>query len=210
MKTEKDIDIIVGCEESQAITIEFRKRGFNAFSCDLQPCSGGHPEWHLQMDLRKALKLRKWHAGIFHPTCRFLSRAGARWLYVKGELNIERYNEGLKAKEFFVECLNADIEFVGVENPTPLKIYDLPKPSQWIEPWQFGHPYSKKTLLWLKGFPLLMPTKIMSEYNLFYLQILEGQKGVKKQRLEILVKKIRVKHFRELRRLLQYNGEIFF
>jgi len=156
----QDIDIIVGCEESQAITIEFRKLGFNAFSCDLQECSGGHPEWHLQMDVLEAIKLKEWKLGIFHPTCTFLSRAGARWLYQKGE-------KGLKAKQFFMELYNSDIDYLLLENPTPLKIYDLPKPSQWVEPWQFGHPFSKKTLFWLKGLPPLMSTKIMSEYKPF-------------------------------------------
>jgi len=163
----QDIDIIVGCEESQAITIEFRKLGFNAFSCDLQECSGGHPEWHLQMDVLEAIKLKEWKLGIFHPTCTFLSRAGARWLYQKGEINKERYEKGLKAKQFFMELYNSDIDYLLLENPTPLKIYDLPKPSQWVEPWQFGHPFSKKTLFWLKGLPPLMSTKIMSEYKPF-------------------------------------------
>ena len=163
----QDIDIIVGCEESQAITIEFRKLGFNAFSCDLQECSGGHPEWHLQMDVLEAIKLKEWKLGIFHPTCTFLSRAGARWLYQKGEINKERYEKGLKAKQFFMELYNSDIDYLLLENPTPLKIYDLPKPSQWVEPWQFGHPFSKKTLFWLKGLPPLMSTKIRSEYKPF-------------------------------------------
>lgn len=165
--TPENINILVGCEESQTITIEFRKLGFNAFSCDLQECSGSHPEWHLQMDVLEAIKQVKPKLGIFHPPCTYLSRAGARWLYQGGEINKERYEKGLQAKELFMKLYESDIEFLLLENPTPMKIYDLPKPSQWVEPWQFGHPFSKRTLFWLKNLPPIMPTKIMSNYKPF-------------------------------------------
>lgn len=162
----QDIDIIVGCEESQAITIEFRKLGFNAFSCDTQECSGGHPEWHLQMDVLEALKLRKWKMGIFHPPCTFMSRAGARFMFPKaGIIDNGRLAKALEAKELFMKCLNADIKYIVVENPIPLKVVGLPKPDCYVQPFEHGHPFSKKTLLWLKNLPPIMPTKIISEYT---------------------------------------------
>ena len=96
---------------------------------------------------------------IAHPPCTYLSRAGARWLYPKaGQLDNERYKKLLEGKDFFMSLLNADIPKIAVENPTPFKIADLPKPSQVIQPYQFGEPYSKRTLLWLKGLTPLLPT----------------------------------------------------
>lgn len=98
---------------------------------------------------------------IAHPPCTYLSNAGARHLYPKGVLNIERYAKGLQAKEFFMKFINADCDKICVENPTPSKIYELPQYSQVIQPWQFGHPYQKRTCLWLKGLPNLQPTHII-------------------------------------------------
>ena len=164
MKKE-DIEIIVGCEESQEITKAFRELGFIAYSCDLQDCSGGHPEWHLKMDLRDALNLKKWTAGIFHPPCTFISRAGARWMFPKaGQVDLYRLSKAMEAKEFFMTCLNADLDFIGLENPLPLKIIGLPKETQVIQPYQFGEHFSKRTHLWLKGFPKLIPTNIVDDY----------------------------------------------
>lgn len=165
MKNTKTV-VLVGCEESQTICKAFRERGFEAYSCDTQECSGGHPEWHLQMDVFDAIKLVKPQLGIFHPPCTFMSRAGARWMYpAAGFLDIERYKKAMKAREFFMKCLNSNIKYIAVENPLPLKVVKLPKESQIIEPYQFGHEYSKKTLLWLKGLPKLKPTDIKTEYK---------------------------------------------
>lgn len=147
--------VLVGCEESQTITIAFRNKGHEAYSCDLQPCSGGHPEWHLHMDVFDAIDLVNPTLGIFHPPCTFISKAGARWLYQNGILNEERYKKGLLAKEFFLKLLNAKIEKICIENPTPMKIFDMPKFTQAIQPYMFGNPYSKRTLLWLKNLPKL-------------------------------------------------------
>lgn len=149
--------ILVACEESQAVTIEFRKMGHEAYSCDLIPCSGGHPEWHLQCDALQLLKL-KWDMIIAFPPCTYLSNAGARHLYPNGILNVERFEKGMAAKEFFLKFLNADCPRVAVENPVSSLVFDMPKCSQEIQPYQFGHPYRKKTRLWLRGLPNLIPT----------------------------------------------------
>ena len=152
--------ILVACEESQAVTIELRKLGHEAYSCDLEPCSGGHPEWHLQQDVTPLLK-NKWDMIIAFPPCTYLSNAGARHLYPKGILNRERYNKGLQAKEFFMMLYNANCPKIAIENPTPSKIYELPKHTQVIQPYQFGHPFSKRTQFWLKGLPELKATDLI-------------------------------------------------
>ena len=152
--------VLVACEESQAVTIELRKLGHEAYSCDLIPCSGGHPEWHLQQDVLPLLKM-KWDMIIAFPPCTYLSNAGARHLFKGGKLNQERYKKGLEAKEFFMALYNADCPRVCVENPLPSKIYELPEKSQVIQPYQFGHPYTKRTQLWLRGLPPLQPTNVV-------------------------------------------------
>ena len=152
--------ILVACEESQRVCIELRKLGHEAYSCDILPCSGGHPEWHLQQDVRPLLN-EKWDIIIAFPPCTYLSNAGARHLFPGGVLNEERYKKGLLAKELFMSIYNADCPKIAIENPTPSKIYELPEKSQVIQPWQFGHPYSKRTQLWLKGLPKLIPTNIV-------------------------------------------------
>lgn len=148
--------ILVGFEESQAITIELRKRGFNAFSCDLQECSGGHPEWHLKMDIFEAMKLRKWQMIILHPPCTFTALCGNRWywnstLRTEGiELCLKSWNEAIKV------C-----DHVALEQPKTIMQKYLGKKTQAIQPWQFGHGETKETWLWLKGLPLLQPTEIV-------------------------------------------------
>lgn len=183
--------ILVACEESQVVCKELRKLGHEAFSCDIEPCSGGHPEWHIQGD---ALKLiypdvlvcsfepeiedemfgtfkttdgtihelpPKWDMILAFPPCTYLTNAGARHLYKGGVLNQERYEKGLKAKEFFLKFWNAPCERIAIENPTPSRIFELPEKTQVIQPWQFGHPFTKRTQFWLKGLPLLQPTEIV-------------------------------------------------
>ena len=152
--------ILVACEESQRVCIELRKLGHEAYSCDILPCSGGHPEWHLQQDVTPLLK-EKWDMIIAFPPCTYLSNAGARHLYKGGKLNEDRYKKGLLAKDLFMTIFNADCPKIAIENPTPSKIYELPEKTQVIQPWQFGHPYSKRTQLWLKGLPKLIPTNIV-------------------------------------------------
>ena len=152
--------ILVACEESQRVCIAFRARGHEAYSCDIEPCSGGHPEWHIQDDVLKYLD-ENWDIIIAHPPCTYLSNAGARFLYPGGVLNKERYEKGLKAKDFFMKLYNAPCSKICIENPVSSKIYNLPEHTQEIQPYMFGHPFKKKTRLWLKGLPLLKPTKIV-------------------------------------------------
>jgi hypothetical protein len=152
--------ILVACEESQKVTIELRILGHEAYSCDVELCSGGHPEWHLQQDVTPLLK-QQWDMIIAFPPCTYLTNAGARHLWKNHKLNEERYKKGLEARDFFMRFYNADCERIAIENPTPSKIYELPEKSQVIQPWQFGHPYTKRTQLWLKGLPLLIPTNIV-------------------------------------------------
>lgn len=154
--------VLVACEESQAVTIELRKLGHEAYSCDIEPCSGGHPEWHLQQDALPLLQER-WDMIIAFPPCTYLSNAGACRLYPKkGQLDMERYKKGLEAKEFFLKFLNADCPRIAVENPISSRVFEMPKHTQEIEPWMFGHPYTKKTRLWLKGLPQLKPTDVVT------------------------------------------------
>lgn len=155
--------VLIACEESQEVCKAFRKLGHEAYSCDLQECSGGHPEWHIQADCLEILKI-KWDLIIAHPPCTYLSNAGAARLYPqKGILNTERYEKGLEAKEFLLKLYNADCAKIAVENPIPSRVYDLPKYNQIIQPYEYRHPYSKKTCLWLKGLPTLNPTEIITE-----------------------------------------------
>jgi len=152
--------ILVACEESQAVTIELRRLGHEAYSCDIEPCSGGHPEWHLQVDALELLKM-DWDMILAFPPCTYLTNAGAKHLWKGHKLNEERYQKGLAAKDFFMNFYNADCPRIAVENPTPSKIYELPAPSQTIQPYQFGHPFTKRTHLWLKGLQPLMSTEVV-------------------------------------------------
>ena len=168
--------VLVACEESQAVTIELRKLGHEAYSCDIIECSGGHPEWHIQEDVLPLLNghcsfhtmdgkphalIQRWDMIIAFPPCTYLTNAGARHLWKGGVLNEERYAKGLEGKKFFMEFFNADCPRIAVENPTPSKIYELPKHSQVIQPYQFGHPFTKRTQLWLKGLPTLQSTDLV-------------------------------------------------
>lgn len=174
------MNVLVACEESQAVCKAFREKGHNAFSCDIEPCSGGHPEWHIMQDVIPLLNGRcsfktidgiehsidgKWDLIVAHPPCTYLSNAGARWLYAGGELDEERYKKGIDGKKFFMYMLNADCPRIAVENPIPSSIYDLPQYTQIIQPYQFGEPWSKKTCLWLKGLEPLQPTNIVTDYK---------------------------------------------
>ena len=172
------MNVLVACEESQRVCIAFREKGHNAFSCDIEPCSGGHPEWHIMQDAIPLLDGRcnfktmdgiehsidgKWDLIIAHPPCTYLSNAGARFLYPKGVLNEERLAKGMIAKDFFMHFYNADCDRIAIENPIPSKVYGLPPYTQTIQPWMFGHPVQKKTCLWLNGLPELQPTNVVEE-----------------------------------------------
>lgn len=158
------LKILVACEESQAVTIELRLLGHEAYSCDIEPCSGGHPEWHLQVDAMELLKM-KWDMIIAFPPCTYMTNAGAVRMKVNGEIVQDRFEKAMKAKEFFMSFYNSDCPKIAIENPTPMKIVGLPPYSQVVQPYMFGHPYSKRTCLWLKGLPILMATDIVSDYE---------------------------------------------
>ena len=146
--------VLVACEESQTVCKAFRELGHEAYSCDIEPCSGGHPEWHLQVDALQLLKM-KWDMIIAFPPCTYLSNAGACRLYPhKGQLDMERYKKGLEAKEFFLNFLNADCPHIAVENPVSSSVFKMPRYTQEIQPYQFNddgtHPYTKKQGFGLK------------------------------------------------------------
>lgn len=169
LTTMKNIKyVLIACEESQTVCSAFREVGAEAYSLDLQECSGGHPEWHIRDFAERYLQGRRyfktqdgtihhvtqWDLIIAHPPCTYLSKASGIDIF-KNEL---RRAHGLVAVEFFQQCLDAKCDRVAVENPTPLKYWNLPKPTQVIQPYEFGANYQKRTLLWLRGLPPLLPT----------------------------------------------------
>lgn len=154
--------VLIACEESQAVCIEFRNRGHEAYSCDILPCSGGRPEWHIQDDVRNVLYRELWDLVIAHPVCTRLTNSGVCWL---GKRNL--WDELDDACEFF----NLFVEYgrrgnkIGIENPIPHKyaVAKIGKYNQIIQPWMFGHPERKATCLWLFNLPLLQPTNIVKD-----------------------------------------------
>lgn len=148
--------ILVACEESQAVTIELRKLGHEAYSCDIEPCSGGHQEWHLQQDVSPLLK-QYWDMVIAFPPCTHLATSGAKHFAQKRADG--RQKQGI---DFFMLFANLDCEKVAIENPVGIMSSEWRKPNQIINPYQFGDPFEKKTCLWLKGLPELKPTNIVT------------------------------------------------
>lgn len=146
--------ILVACEESQAVTIEFRKRGFEAYSCDILPCSGGHPEWHIQGNVLPILS-EEWDCVIAFPPCTDLAASGARWFPEKRENGSQQ-----RAIDFFLQFTRLKCPF-GIENPVGIMSRYYRKPDQIVQPWQFGHGETKATCLWLQGLPKLRPTEIV-------------------------------------------------
>lgn len=146
--------ILVACEESQVVTIEFRKRGHEAYSCDLSDCSGGHPEWHLNQDVIPLLKER-WDMVIAFPPCTHIAVSGARWFK-------EKRKDGRQqaAVNFFMEFTKLTCNW-AIENPIGIMSTIYRKPDQIIQPWQFGHGETKATCLWLNGLLLLCPTNVV-------------------------------------------------
>ena len=158
--------VLVACEESQAVAKEFRKIGIEAYSCDIQECSGGYPEWHIKGDAIAEAYSGKYDMMIAHPPCTFMSKAGARWMFpTAGNLSKDRFEKSQEAKDFFMKMLNAPIKYIAVENPTPLKVVGLPMHTQAVQPYEYGHPYSKRTLLWLKNLQPLEPTETIDSYT---------------------------------------------
>jgi hypothetical protein len=150
--------VLIACEYSGIVREAFKKKGHDAVSCDVIPTETvGN---HIQDDVLKHLD-KQWDLMIAHPPCTYLSNAGARFLYPKGKLNKDRLKLGLEGKNFFMALHNANINKICVENPIPSKIFELPKYSQIIQPYEHGHPIQKRTCLWLKNLPKLKPTTIV-------------------------------------------------
>lgn len=153
--------VLVACEESQEVCKAFRALGHEAYSCDIEPCSGGHPEWHLQCDALEIIKMR-WDLIIAHPPCTYLTNAGNKWF--KAEYQ-ERFPDRKQKREdavsFFMAFWNADCPRVAIENPQGIMSSRFRKPDQYIEPYMFGDSEKKKTGLWLRGLPALAPTNVV-------------------------------------------------
>lgn len=149
--------VLVACEESQAVTRELRRLGHEAYSCDIEPCSGGHPEWHLQQDVTELLKI-KWDMIIAFPPCTDLAVSGARYFEQKRKDGRQQ-----KSIEFFMMFANCGCPKTAIENPVGIMSGIYRKPDQIIQPWQFGHGETKRTCLWLKGLPKLEPVDIVPD-----------------------------------------------
>ena len=185
----KKLKILVACEESQAVTKELRLLGHNAYSCDLLPCSGAHPEWHFNCDVFSVIKNRggklqngkrlnsnkPWDMMIAHPPCTYLAVSGAQWYYHPEDKNLpssmrrphprypNRANDREEAVDFFVRLWHADIPRIAIENPIGIMSNRLCKPSQIVQPFHFGDQARKTTCLWLKNLPPLEHTNVVGE-----------------------------------------------
>ena len=170
--------ILVACEESQRVTMEFRARGHEAYSCDIIDCSGGHPEWHIKEDVLPLLNGNcefktvdgtvhkvdgKWDMIIAFPPCTYLTVTGNRWFNVEryGDKALKRIEDRKEAIQFFLSFANADCDKIAIENPVGVMSTEWRKPNQIINPWQFGDPFEKKTCVWLKGLPNLEATDVV-------------------------------------------------
>ena len=159
--------VLLACEESQAVAREFRALGHEAYSCDVLPTSGKNPEWHIQGDVINHLN-DGWDMIIGFPPCTYMTNGGAVRMYPKkGQIDPERFQKAMEAKALFMAIYNAPVQHIAIENPLPMTIIGLPLRSQLIHPYQFGDPYSKKTCLWLKNLPNLVPTNVLTEYQPF-------------------------------------------
>lgn len=174
------MNVLVACEESQRVCMAFREKGHNAFSCDIQECSGGHPEWHIRDDVLFFIagncKFKtsdgsfhqidgEWDMLIAHPPCTYLTVSGNVYFNEDryGEKARRRKEERLKAAEFFMLLANAKCPRIAIENPIGYMNTHYRKPDQIIQPYQFGHPFMKTTCLWLKELPKLEPTNILQK-----------------------------------------------
>jgi hypothetical protein len=153
--------VLVACEESQTVTKEFRALGHEAYSCDILPCSGGHPEWHLHCDVFTIIE-QGWDMMIAHPECTRLTVAANKYYKPEYASRFPTIHEDReKAVEFFMRIASAPIEKIAIENPIGIMSTRWKKPSQVIQPYMFGDRERKGTCLWLKNLPNLMPTNIV-------------------------------------------------
>ena len=160
--------VLIGCEESQVVCKAFRKLGHEAYSCDLLPCSGGHPEWHLQMDVFEAIKSNDWDLGIFHPECTRLTVTANKWYKPEYADRFPTIHEDRElAVEFFMKLINCGLPKICVENPIGIMSTRYRKPDQIVQPYHFGDPERKSTCLWLHNLPKLERTNVV-EPNIIY------------------------------------------
>jgi hypothetical protein len=165
--------VLVACEESQAVTKELRNLGHEAFSCDILPCSGGHPEWHIKGDAVKEAYEGKYDMMICFPPCTHLAVSGAR--HFKKKIEDGRQQQGI---DLFMSFANAPIDKIAIENPVGIMSTKFQKPNQIIQPWMFGDKAQKSTCLWLKNLDELVPTNIVDKGEFFEFV---SKKGVKKK-----------------------------
>ncbi|MDC1452485.1 hypothetical protein N8371_08805 [Vicingaceae bacterium] len=165
--------VLVACEESQAVTKELRNLGHEAFSCDILPCSGGHPEWHIKGDAVKEAYTGKYDMMICFPPCTHLAVSGAR--HFKEKIEDGRQQQGI---DLFMSFANAPIDKIAIENPIGIMSTKFQKPNQIIQPWMFGDKAQKSTCLWLKNLDELVPTNIVDKGEFFEFV---SKKGVKKK-----------------------------
>jgi len=148
--------ILIACEESQAVCIAFRERGFEAYSCDIIECSGGHPEWHIQEDVMNVIEREHWDAMIAFPPCTHLAVSGARWFKEKRANGSQQ-----EAIDFFLKLTRTNIKRWVIENPIGIMSSIFRKPDQIIQPWMFGHGETKATCLWMGNLPKLIPSNVV-------------------------------------------------
>lgn len=154
--------ILVACEESQVVTLAFRKQGYEAHSCDIKDTSGDNPEWHIKGCALKEAYYGRYDMMIAFPPCTYLAVSGARWMYNNDKsINQERAHKQREALNFVQRLMDAPIKHIAIENPVSVISSKIKKPTQIIQPWQFGHGETKKTCLWLKGLPKLVPTDVV-------------------------------------------------
>lgn len=189
------MNILVACECSQVVLKAFLNKGHNVYSCDLQSCYGGLPGRHIKGNCLDYLYpgfficedgsfhyVDKWDMLIAHPPCTYFSKAGACRLFPKGKLNLDRFAAGLEMRSLFLQLLYCGIPKICIENPTPMKIWDLPPHSDAIHPYEFGEPYSKLTFLWLRGLPPLMSTLLCEDWSEFVTNVPGSTKNKAKLR----------------------------
>lgn len=162
------MNVLIGCEESGVVRDAFRKLGHDAWSCDILPCSGD-PTYHLQMDIFEAIKLKQWDLAVFHPPCTYLTTTGNKWMKPEFQDRFpDRIQQRKDAVKFFIDLYNADIPKIAIENPVGVMSSEWRKPDQYVHPYYFGDPHSKKTGLWLKNLPKLVPTDIVEPQYYIY------------------------------------------
>lgn len=198
----KKLNVLVACEESQAVCKEFRKLGHNAYSCDLLKCSGGHPEWHFNYDVLEIIKNKggilengkesyvpQWDLMIAHPPCTYLAVSGAKWYYHPDDKDLpvdkrrphpkfpNRAKDKELAKDFFLALANADIPYIAIENPVGIMNTQWRKPDQTVHPYHFGDSAAKATCLWLKNLPPLEYTNVVDKGE--YITLSSGKRMAK-------------------------------